>query len=227
MTDSSRVEFRIVGGHPALDLVNTVTPRLRGGTPEHDYLTSPAELLAWSRRIELIDTRDHSAIEGTWRSAPELAEKALRATLEIREAAYDVLSGKASGAVVAPDGVKRSLGTALERLMLRWSAASARSMLIPAPETDDPRSQGVADLVVGTSPALLIPDRLVVSAVDLVRTVELRQLRACPVEQGGCGWLFLDRSRNGSRRWCAMEDCGTRAKIRKLGERRRAATVQA
>jgi predicted RNA-binding Zn ribbon-like protein len=227
MTDSSRVEFRIVGGHPALDLVNTVTPRLRGGIPEHDYLTSPAELLAWSRRIELIDTRDHSAIEGTWRSAPELAEKALRATLEIREAAYDVLSGKASGAVVAPDGVKRSLGTALERLMLRWSAASARSMLIPPPETDDPRSQGVADLVVGTSPALLIPDRLVVSAVDLVRTVELRQLRACPVDEGGCGWLFLDRSRNGSRRWCAMEDCGTRAKIRKLGERRRAATVQA
>jgi len=227
MTDSSRVEFRIVGGHPALDLVNTVTPRLRGGTPEHDYLTSPAELLAWSRRIELIDTRDHSAIEGTWRSAPELAEKALRATLEIREATYDVLSGRASGAVVAPDGVKRSLGTALERLMLRWSAASARSMLIPPPETDDPRSRGVADLVVGTSPALLIPDRLVVSAVDLVRTVELRQLRACPVDEGGCGWLFLDRSRNGSRRWCAMEDCGTRAKIRKLGERRRAATVHA
>ncbi|MEU4191475.1 CGNR zinc finger domain-containing protein [Kribbella sp. NPDC026611] len=221
MTDSSRAEFRIVGGHPALDLVNTVSPRIRGGAGQHDYLTTPAELLAWSRRIELIDLRDFSAVEGTWRPAPELAEKALRATLDIREATYDVLASRAGGAVVAPDGVKRSQGTAFERLMLRWSAAAARSMLIPAED----RTHGVADLVVGTSPAQLIPDRLVVAAVELVRTVEVRQLRACPIAEGGCGWLFLDRSRNGSRRWCAMEDCGTRVKIRKLGERRRATAV--
>jgi len=222
MTDNSHADFRIVGGHPALDLVNTVSPRLRGGTPEHDYLTSPAELLAWGRRIDLIDSREHGAIEDTWRSDPELAEKALRATLEIREATYDVLSARAGGVVEAPDGVKRSIGTAFERLMLRYSAASARSMLIPRQEA----AHGVADLVVGTSPALQIPDRLVVAAVELVRTVDVRQLRACPVDEGGCGWLFLDRSRNGSRRWCAMEDCGTRAKIRKLTERRRATAVQ-
>jgi predicted RNA-binding Zn ribbon-like protein len=212
-----------VGGHPALDLVNTVSPRLRGGDPEHDYLTSPAELLAWSRRIELIGTRDFSAVEGTWRSAPELAAKALRATVEIREATYDVLAPRADGVAVATDGVKRSEGSAFERLMLRWSAAAARSMLIP----DTDRAQGIAELVVGTSPAQLVPDRLVVAAVELVRTVDLRQLKACPVAEGGCGWLFLDRSRNGSRRWCAMEDCGTRVKIRRLGERRRATAVPA
>jgi predicted RNA-binding Zn ribbon-like protein len=221
MADSSPAEFRIVGGHPAVDLVNTVSPRVRGGAVEHDYLTSPAELLAWSRRIELIDLRDYNAIEGTWRSSPELAVKALGATLEIREATYDVLAPHAAAAVVAKDGVKRSQGSAFERLMLRWSAAAARSMLIPTGNRD----RGVAELVVGTSPAQLIPDRLVVAAVELVRIVELRQLRACPVEDGGCGWLFLDRSRNGSRRWCAMEDCGTQAKIRKLGERRRATAV--
>ena len=218
MTDS----FRVVGGHPALDLVNTVSPRLRGGTAELDYLTGPAELLAWSRRIELVDDRDHGAVEATWRSAPELADKALRATLEIREAAYDVLSARAAGAVVAPGGAQRTPGSAFERLMLRWSAAAARSMLIPS----DRPGPGVADLVVGTSPAVLIPDRLVVAAVELIRTVEVRQLRACPIDEGGCGWLFLDRSRNGSRRWCAMADCGTRVKIRKLGERRRATTVR-
>ncbi|GAA2803466.1 CGNR zinc finger domain-containing protein [Kribbella solani] len=217
MTDGLHGAFRIVGGHPALDLVNTVSPRLRGGASEHDYLTSPAELLAWSRKVELIDLRDFSAVEGTWRMAPVLAAKALGATLEIREAVYDVLAPRADGAVVAADGVKRGAGSAFERLMLRWSAAAARSMLIPVPDRD----RGVAELVIGTSPAQLIPDRLVTAAVELVRTVELRQLRACPVQDGGCGWLFLDRSRNGSRRWCAMEDCGTRAKIRKLGERRR------
>ena len=222
MTDSSHADFRIVGGHPALDLVNTVTPRLRGGgAVEHDYLTSPAELAAWATRIGLIDVRDYSSVEGTWRSMPELGTKALNATLEIREAAYEVFARRASGAVVAVDGVKYSAGSAFERLMLRWSAAAARSMLVP----DERRERGIAELVVGTSPAQLIPDRLVIAAVELVRTVDLRQLKACPVAEGGCGWLFLDRSRNGSRRWCAMEDCGTRAKIRKLGERRRATTV--
>ncbi|GAA1595954.1 MULTISPECIES: CGNR zinc finger domain-containing protein [Kribbella] len=223
MADRFHGEFRIVGGHPALDLVNTVTPRLRGGDPEHDYLTSAADLLAWSRRVELVDTRDLSSVEGTWRTTPELAAKALRATLEIREATYDVLAKRADGAVAAGPGGNRSTGSAFERLMLRWSAAAARSMLIP----DRSRERGVAELVVGTSPAQLIPDRLVVAAVELVRTVDLRQLKACPVDDGGCGWLFLDRSRNGSRRWCAMEDCGTRVKIRKLGERRRATGVPA
>lgn len=221
MTDSFHGEFRIVGGHPVLDLVNTVTPRLRGGAAGHDYLTSPAELAAWARRTGLIDLRDFSSVEGTWRSMPELATKALNATLEIREAAYGVFAPRAAGSGVAPDGVKHSEGSAFERLMLRWSAAAARSMLIP----DASRERGIAELVVGTSPAQLIPDRLVVAAVELVRTVDLRQLKACPVADGGCGWLFLDRSRNGSRRWCAMEDCGTRVKIRKLGERRRATAV--
>jgi predicted RNA-binding Zn ribbon-like protein len=59
--------------------------------------------------------------------------------------------------------------------------------------------------------------------MDLLRTGELTRLRQCPPDEGGCGWLFLDRSRNGSRRWCRMADCGTEVKSRRLTERRRAA----
>ena len=70
---------------------------------------------------------------------------------------------------------------------------------------------------------MLIPDRLAHAAVDLVRTVEVGHLKTCPLEDGGCGWLFLDRSRNSSRRWCSMDDCGARAKARRLTARRRRA----
>ncbi|KAA9375350.1 hypothetical protein F5972_28425 [Microbispora cellulosiformans] len=77
-------------------------------------------------------------------------------------------------------------------------------------------------LLVGTSPALLVPDRLAHAAVEFLSTADLRRLRVCPLAEGGCGWLFLDHSRNGSRRWCAMEDCGSQAKARRLTERRRA-----
>jgi predicted RNA-binding Zn ribbon-like protein len=80
-------------------------------------------------------------------------------------------------------------------------------------------------LEVGSPGALLIPDRLAHAAVDLVRTANLAQLRACPVAEGGCGWLFLDRSRNHSRRWCTMDDCGTHAKSRRLTSRRRTARI--
>jgi predicted RNA-binding Zn ribbon-like protein len=78
-------------------------------------------------------------------------------------------------------------------------------------------------LTVGTDPAMVIPDRLAQAAVDLVRTLDIGQLKACPLDDGGCGWLFLDRSRNSSRRWCSMEDCGARAKARRLTARRRRA----
>jgi len=62
-------------------------------------------------------------------------------------------------------------------------------------------------------------DALVASAAELVAAGPLDRLRIC----GNCPWLFLDLSRNGSRRWCSMEGCGNEVKSRRLTERRRAA----
>jgi predicted RNA-binding Zn ribbon-like protein len=45
------------------------------------------------------------------------------------------------------------------------------------------------------------------------------RLKACPADD--CLWAFYDRSRNHSRTWCEMEDCGNRAKARTYRERRR------
>ena len=67
------------------------------------------------------------------------------------------------------------------------------------------------------------PDRLADAAVDLLRTLDVDHLKTCPLVDGGCGWLFLDRSRNSSRRWCSMDDCGAKAKARRLTDRRRRA----
>ncbi len=60
-------------------------------------------------------------------------------------------------------------------------------------------------------------DAIVGSAVALIDTGPIDRLRTC----GNCPWLFLDLSKNGSRRWCSMEGCGTEVKIRRLTERRR------
>ncbi|MCZ3387352.1 MAG: CGNR zinc finger domain-containing protein, partial [Actinomycetia bacterium] len=53
-----------------------------------------------------------------------------------------------------------------------------------------------------------------IDAWDLLTEPELTLIRQCPLDAGGCGWLFLDTSRAGNRRWCDMRMCGNRAKVR-------------
>lgn len=204
--------LNIVGGHVALDLVNTVEPRVPGGTDHHDHLRTPEDLLRWARQVELVDAAEADAVRAAWTTSPGAGAHALHAALDIREATYEVLLAALSSPVqvATPSG--------LEVLSLRWSAAAARTSL-----TLSVRHTGLVALDVGTTPALLVADRLAHAAVELLRTVDARQLKVCPPAEGGCGWIFLDRSRNGSRRWCAMQDCGAHAKARRLTVRRRAA----
>jgi len=60
-----------------------------------------------------------------------------------------------------------------------------------------------------------VPTLETVAAVDLLRTGPLDRLKVC----AACPWLFLDTSRNRSRRWCSMSDCGARLKMRRYRAR--------
>ncbi|WP_310741597.1 CGNR zinc finger domain-containing protein [Microbispora sp. H10670] len=283
MTEAHNGDPRIVGGHLALDLVNTVAPRVPGGSEHHEYLPGPAALLAWAERAGVAGAEEARAVAAAWSAVPSSAAQAWHAALEIRESVYTVLAAglpaagtpgigapgigaptagipaagvpAASSPEAAPGSrpsAESEVVAALERLGLRWAGAAARSALVPgtaplvpgsappvpesalpvpdtaplvpgsAPSAPEAAPGRVVHLLVGTSPALLVPDRLAHAAVEFLSTADLRRLRVCPLAEGGCGWLFLDHSRNGSRRWCAMADCGSQAKARRLTERRRA-----
>ena len=230
---------RIVGGHLGLDLVNTVAPRTPTGDEHEDYLTTAQQLLDWSRRVGVLSDVEAAAVSAAWATAGT-GDQALRAVWEIREATYEVLEAALSRPVDRADRADyvRRADTldALGRLFSRWTTAIARGSLAPAgvlpaavglppdpPESED--GPGVARIRYGEVPAWLVPDRLAAACVELVQTVDVHQLKACPLDEGGCGLLFLDRSRNGSRRWCTMEDCGAHAKARRLTERRRRAAT--
>jgi predicted RNA-binding Zn ribbon-like protein len=189
------MDLRIVSGHPALDLANTVAPRQPGDRVE--FLPDPAALLAWAPRPGIVTAAEAERIEQAWADDPDAAGRALADVLELRTLVDLTLTGQG-----------------LDRLGRRWAAAIGRSALVPA-------EPGVT-LRVGTAPATMIGDRLADALVDLLRTADLSRLRSCPVDEGGCGFYFLDASRNLSRRWCSMEDCGAQAKSRRLTERRRA-----
>ncbi|MEO3810955.1 CGNR zinc finger domain-containing protein [Sphaerisporangium sp. B11E5] len=217
-------ELPLVGGHPALDLVNTIE---RGAPPDstpppHDFLSDPSALLRWSVAAGLISDAEAGPVGRAWHDDPAAAHAALAAVRDIREGLHVVMVATIrpadGGAAGGPGGDPITAGAALVALHERWSGAAARAALVLDPG-DPPRVR----LTYGTVPAMLVPDRAAEAALDVLRTAGLPRVRRCPVPEGGCGWLFLDQSRNGSRRWCRMADCGTTAKARRLTERRRAA----
>src|SRR5262249_59673789 len=83
-------------------------------------------------------------------------------------------------------------------------AGSARGPLVARPEA----------LAAGSA---LLRLRVADAAARLLAGGDLERLKDCP----GCGWFFLDRSKNGSRRWCSMAMCGGSAKARRYYRRRR------
>jgi predicted RNA-binding Zn ribbon-like protein len=215
-------ELPLVGGHPALDLVNAVergTPL--DDAPPHDFLTDTSALLRWAARVDLVSGAEANRVGRAWRGDPGAARAGLAVVRDIREALHLVVlaaipteNGGAGDPVAA--------GAALIGLHERWSGAVARATLVL-----DRGDQPPVRLVFGAVPAMLVPDRIAEAALDLLQAADLTRVRRCPVPEGGCGWLFLDQSRNGSRRWCRMADCGTAVKARRLTERRRAARVGA
>jgi predicted RNA-binding Zn ribbon-like protein len=197
-------ELPLVGGHVALDLANT----LDWDEARRDYLQSYDDLVEWFSRTPLVSAADAHAARSI--SAKD-GDRALARIVELRAALRAILLAQLGVAEWdQPDVV-----AALELTSRRNAEAYGRATLEPA-------SPGEA-LVrhVGSAPARLIEDRLAIAVFDVLTEPELHRLRRCPIDEGGCGWMFLDRSKNSSRTWCRMEDCGNQAKSRRLTERRR------
>jgi predicted RNA-binding Zn ribbon-like protein len=224
-------ELALVGGHPALDLVNTLE---RGvpldGERPYDFLSDTSALLRWTVRVGLISDAEADRVGRAWREDTVAAHAGLAAVRDIREglhlavlATIPPARGGAPGHPGDPaEGEPLTGEAALVGLHERWSAAAARATLV-LDKGDPPRVR----LAYGSTPAMLVPDRIAEAALDVLLTADLTRVHRCPVAEGGCGWLFLDQSRNGSRRWCRMADCGTTAEARRLTERRRAARAGA
>lgn len=149
-----------------------------------------------------------------WDADPGRARRALNRLIGIRESAYAALHAGSSTSGWASEATRRALG----HVHAEWKAAVSRSTVSAA--TDGPAGVRIE---LGSDPVELIPDRAAQQVLDLLTGDELSRVRECPIESGGCGWLFLDHSRNGSRRWCRMADCGNKVKASRLTARRRAA----
>lgn len=195
MQQVSAQTTKLWGGTLCLDFANSHDWNEAGETlgPQNDALRVPGELITWGRRLGVL---------GRGSTAP--GEDELAAVHELRLAVY------ASFAAIAEE--RQPPGAALELIRREHSEAVRAGKLA---ERD-----GTWRLRFPASDPASVRHAAADDAARLLADPEgLDRVRRCPGPR--CGWLFLDRS--GRRKWCSMDTCGSRAKMRRLYARRRAA----
>jgi predicted RNA-binding Zn ribbon-like protein len=193
--------FLYVGGDPALDLVNTVDWTSRG--PEEERLRAYDDIVRWAEGDEVIGPAAGRRLHRLAAERPRAAAAALEYAHRTRETLHDLFGAIARGESpgAALPRFNRLLADALERLELAPEAAGHGHPGYDwhwRGQESDPR-------------AVLWP--VIWSAASLLRSEELGSVRVCDGDD--CGWMYVDRSRNGFRRWCEMRTCGTREKTRR------------
>lgn len=208
MADKVRAvgNLEFIGGWLCLDWANTVSAR--SGLSRHEYLTCYADLLEWSRRAGVLTQRDVQRLERDAVRHPAEAAAALDQAIGVRETIYRIF------AAIANQQAPRKADAA--SLNAALTGALSRLQVLPAEKgfvwqwAREPRALDM----------MLWP--IVRSAADLLTSTRLFRVRQC-ARREGCDWLFVDTSRNQSRRWCSMSMCGSRTKSRRYYQRKRAA----
>jgi predicted RNA-binding Zn ribbon-like protein len=209
-------KLKLVGGRPCLDFVNTVYARAVGDglprrargdgySPGDDKLASYADLVAWSARAGVLSDREARRLLRLAEGRSKNAVAVLSRAVKLREALYRIfrarLTGKRAG--------EADLWTVNEELR----AAKDHERLVP-------KAEGFALGWVDEDSLDRMLWPVARSAAEVLTSDELSRVRRCGGER--CGWLFLDTSRNRSRQWCDMRDCGNLAKVRRFRRRQQA-----
>jgi predicted RNA-binding Zn ribbon-like protein len=199
-TSGKAAAFDRCGGHPALDFVNSLDNRFGGKDPV-EGLDNYADLLRFTRETGILDAVHAAQVLRA--VTPEAAARALRAGRALREALAETLYAlvdERPPPASAIQIVERYLHVADRHRELRCQPVGGRSAVAWSWRLNERKAE---------LPVWAIAQ----AARDLMLSPDMKRLRAC--EADTCRWLFLDTSRNHSRRWCKMKVCGNRMKARR------------
>ncbi len=202
----SAANLSLLGGRICLDFANTLD--WRGSENPVEYLHTYQDLIAWSRHAGILF--DNAALHLSQTAEDRQADSAahLSRAIRLRETIYRIFAAIAAGEPAPADELARfnrflSAARPFEQLTHQETGYTWDSKV-------DPQRLD----------SLLKP--LVSSAVELLLSPEVKRVKRCG--DPACGWLFLDTSRNGSRRWCDMRDCGNRAKASRFYKKKKGVT---
>jgi len=194
-----------IGGDLSLDFVNTAGSRSRG--PLRDRIETYQDLVRWSELAGTIDETVAGELLRMAEAEPAAAAKVLTRAKALREAIYRVFAARADGRAAEAADLNAVSNAAAE--------AAAHRALVPvgfgfeyAWSREPLRLERVWWPVAAAAVALATSDRV-------------KRVKECATAH--CNWLFVDASRNRSRRWCQMSECGNREKQRRYQARLRAA----
>jgi predicted RNA-binding Zn ribbon-like protein len=198
-------KIELSGGALALDFANTV-----GGThvsPTHDHLRSYADVLGFAVLAKGLKDEVAKRLVVRAEREPKRAAAVYELGIALREAIWAVFSALASGEIprdadLALIGDAAAAGKARSRLVYDRSGVGWS-----LPSDDDELERPLWEIAG--------------SAADLLTSGDHDRVKECA--SATCEWVFLDNSRNRSRRWCDMSDCGNRAKARRFQAKKRAA----
>jgi len=199
--------LNLIGGRLCLDFVNSVGARRFSSshkmTIRDEKLNDYLDLLAWGRHAGALTNADAETLALESSQHPKKAAAVFHRAIRLREAMYHICHAKLShkqpneaDLLVLNEEIRQARGAeqlVLEKAGFDWQWSTPDS----------------------AQDKVLWP--VARSAAELLTQDDLSRLRQCGGDD--CGWIFLDTSRNGGRRWCDMRDCGNVAKVRRFRHR--------
>ena len=197
-----RFQFDLSGGALCLDFANTVSRRK---IPDEicDHLTTYGDLLAFATQSLYFPAEFAHKLSAASEANPQAADRTLQTGEQLREAIYRTFHACTEGRSAAADDLRLIQDVTVDG----WKHKYLTKL--------GPRYQWILKGDDAQFDRLLWP--IAQSAADLLTSDKFKNVRMC--EAATCAWLFLDESRNHSRRWCDMKVCGNREKARRYYQR--------
>ncbi|UCH15059.1 MAG: CGNR zinc finger domain-containing protein [Bacteroidales bacterium] len=184
------------GGWLCLDFINTTGDRFK--EPLKCYLPTNDDVLKWAKRLKLLSGKELSDIKVFNSEYPEAAEKAHKKVINIRETLYQLFSAIANDLPPSVSVLKK-FNKYLSETFDNLKLVVDKNRVVKEDWQRDNNGMHQFQL------------HIIRSAYELLKSDLLLTLKECEK----CGWLFLDRSKNKSRKWCSMEACGSSEKSKK------------
>lgn len=186
-------QFDLIGGWLCLDFTNTADGDVNNEWTEQ--LNTYADLVGWAQQADLVDETRAAHLLAEAAARPAEAQAVLEHARQLRLMLYQVFSAVARDEVPNLTDFNRAINEAARHLQSVLKAGDYTWDWSTEPQALD---------------QMLWP--VIWSGVDLLHSPQRKLIRECSGIT--CSWLFMDTSRNHSRRWCDMKDCGNRAKAR-------------
>lgn len=206
-TDDHSAQLRVarlplIASELAFDFTNSVADR--GGSQHAEYLHNGRDIVFWAHHAQLLSDEDRDAALAVVAADEALALRLLTEARTLRETIYEI--GAALARRETPREEARAVLTTIHSRCLGKARLSAANDGFAW--TWDPRT-ALVEAVLGP---------IALSALSVLTQQDLARVKRCEGEH--CGWLIFDTTKNRRRRWCEMEVCGNRAKMRAFRARK-------